>query len=245
MHALGMDYRNGEVVGRHCHAEDQLIFATSGVMHVISDQGDWVIPSGYALWLPAAVGHEIRMAGEVCMRTLLLAAQAECCQVIAVPALLRELILAAARLLDEQAEPLVEPLRALVLRELAGARRVDSHIPMPQLPRLRDLCERLLADPARELSLEQCGVLLNMSSRNVARLFQRELGMTFIDWRTRSRMILSQQRLIAGAPILHVALEHGYQNASAFAAVFKRILGYSPRDCRTATTGLGTGDTLH
>ena len=185
------------------------------------------------------------MAGEVCMRTLLLPAQAARCQVIAVPALLRELILAAARLLDEQVEPLVEPLLALVLRELSGAARVDSHIPMPQLPRLRDLCERLLVDPAQELSLEQCGVLLNMSSRNVARLFQRELGMTFMAWRTRSRMILSQQRLIAGAPILPVALEHGYQNASAFAAVFKRTLGYSPRDCRAGAGGASAVDTLH
>lgn len=245
MQALGMDYQNAEVVGRHCHAEDQLIFATRGVMHVRSDKGDWVIPSGCALWLPAAVGHEIRMVGEVCMRTLLLPAQANRCQVIEVPSLLRELILAAARLLDAQAEPLVEPLRVLVLRELAEARRVDSHIPMPQLPRLRMVCERLLADPAQELSLEQCGVQLSMSSRNVARLFQRELGMTFLEWRTRSRMILSQQRLIEGAPILHVALEHGYQSASAFAAVFKRILGYSPRDCRTGAQAAHASETRH
>ncbi len=36
--------------------------------------------------------------------------------------------------------------------------------------------------------------------------------------------MLSQQCLADGQPILNVALEHGYQSASAFAAMFKRIL---------------------
>ncbi|MFK3972938.1 AraC family transcriptional regulator [Pseudomonas sp. NPDC087358] len=232
MEALGMDYRHGEWIGRHCHAEDQLIYATQGVMQVRTERGNWIIPSGHALWVPAGVGHEIRMSGDVCMRTLLLPAQERPCQVIEVPALLRELILAAQRLLIPDSTPLAGHLRALVLHELVNARRVVSHIPMPRLPRLLQLCERFLDDPAQDLSLDECGVRLNMSARTVARLFQRELGMTFAEWRTHARMILSQQRLTDGAPILHVALEHGYQSASAFAAVFKRVLGYTPRACR-------------
>ncbi|MNE44702.1 Cupin domain protein [compost metagenome] len=69
MHALGMDYRHGEVVASHCHAEDQLIYAANGVMRVCSDGGNWVIPRGQALWIPAGVSHEVRMQGEVAMRT--------------------------------------------------------------------------------------------------------------------------------------------------------------------------------
>lgn len=232
MEALGMDYRHGEWIGSHCHAEDQLIYASQGVMQVRTERGNWIIPSGHALWVPAGVAHDIRMCGDVCMRTLLLPAQQRPCQVIEVSALLRELILAAQRLLNPHRTPLAEHLRALMSHELLNARRVASYIPMPRLPRLLELCERFLDDPAQELSLEACGLRLNMSARTVARVFQRELGMTLAEWRTQARMLLSQQRLADGVPILHVALEHGYQSPSAFAAVFKRVLGYTPRDCR-------------
>ena len=64
----------------------------------------------------------------------------------------------------------------------------------------------------------------------MARLFQRELGMSYGEWRARARVMLSQQCLAQGQPILNVALEHGYQSASAFTAMFKRILGYAPSD---------------
>jgi AraC-like DNA-binding protein len=58
--------------------------------------------------------------------------------------------------------------------------------------------------------------------------------MNFGDWRTRVRMVLSLQRLIAGASVLEVALEHGYQSPSAFSQTFKRVLGQLPSQYRAA-----------
>ncbi|HEN8801784.1 TPA: helix-turn-helix transcriptional regulator [Pseudomonas putida] len=227
MQALGMDYRHGDEIASHCHAEDQLVYAASGVMRVSSEGGNWVIPGGHALWVPAGVSHAVRMQGVVCMRTLLLDAGIDRCQVIVVSGLLRELVLAASRMLDLRDG---EHARALILCELAAARRIDAFVPTPQHPRLGAWCERFMQDPAQDLTLEQCGAQLNMSARSVARLFQRELGMSYGEWRARARVMLSQQCLAEGKPILNVALEHGYQSASAFAAMFKRILGYAPSD---------------
>ncbi|WP_313295064.1 helix-turn-helix transcriptional regulator [Pseudomonas sp.] len=230
MQTLGMDYGHGEVVASHCHADDQLVYAARGVMRVHSDDGSWVIPCGHALWVPAGVSHEIRMEGEVSMRTLLLSSRVEQCQVIVVSGLLRELILAASRMLGQRDEAFGEHVRALIQRELEAAQRINAYVPMPRHARLRAWCERFLDDPAQDLTLEQCGEQLSMSSRSVARLFQREVGMSYGEWRARARMMLSQRCLADGMPIINVALEHGYQSASAFAAVFKRILGYTPSD---------------
>ena len=232
MQALEMDYGHGEEVASHCHAEDQLIYAASGVMRVSSEGGSWVIPGGHALWMPAGVSHAIRMEGVVCMRTLLLEARIERCQVIVVSGLLHELILAASRMLDLRDG---EHVRALIRLELATARRIDAFVPLPHQAKLRAWCERFLQDPAQDLTLEQCGAQLNMSARSVARLFQREVGMSYGEWRARARVMLSQQCLADGQPILNVALEHGYQSASAFAAMFKRILGYAPSDWQNST----------
>lgn len=234
MQTLEMDYTHGDVVASHCHAHDQLIYAASGVVHVSSERGNWVIQGGHALWMPAGVSHGIRTEGRVSMRSLLLEAQVETCQVIVVSGLLRELILAASRMLGVQDG---DHVRALILAELAGAVRIDTFIPMPRHARLRTWCERFLQAPAQDLTLEQCGQQLNMSARNVARLFQRELGMSHGQWRARARVMLSQQCLAAGQPILTVALDHGYQSASAFAAMFKRILGYAPSQCQNPRPG--------
>jgi len=227
MQTLEMDYAPGDHVASHCHAHDQLIYAASGTVHVSTDSGSWVIHGGNALWVPAGVSHAIVMEGVVSMRSLLLAPHVDHCQVIVVTGLLRELILAASRMLGIREG---EHVRALILGELAHARRIDTFIALPTHPRLRAWCERMLQAPAEEHALEQCATGLNMSTRNVARLFQRELGMSHGQWRARARVMLSQQCLAAGRPIINVALEHGYQSPSAFAAMFKRILGYAPSD---------------
>ncbi|WP_411561842.1 AraC family transcriptional regulator [Pseudomonas shirazensis] len=234
MQTLGRDYQHGEHVAHHCHGEDQLIYAASGIMRVSSDGGNYVIPGGHALWVPAGVNHAITMQGQVRMRTLLLEAHIDRCQVIVVSGLLRELILAASHLPDRQDG---EHIRALIKHELANAAHLDAFVAMPQHARLRAWCERFLDNPAQDLTLEQCGTQLNLSARSVARLFQREVGMSYGEWRTRARVMLSQQKLAEGKPILTVALEHGYESASAFAAMFKRTLGQAPSDWQLRLLG--------
>lgn len=78
-------------------------------MTVQAGKGLWVVPSSYALWVPAGMDHAIRMSGQVEMRTLYIAqAQmqhaSEECRVLFVLPLLRELILRAmhiSKLYDE------------------------------------------------------------------------------------------------------------------------------------------------
>ncbi|MBJ9976448.1 helix-turn-helix transcriptional regulator [Pseudomonas sp. S75] len=225
MHALEMDCRAGEHIASHCHTEDQLLYAADGVIRVSTERGDWVVPAGHALWVPSGVSHALHLHGAVCLRTLLLARQAERCQLLVVSGLLRELILAASSMLGLHEG---EHARALIRHELGTARRIDGFVAMPRHRRLQAWCERFLDDPSQDLSLQACGEQLNMSARNVARLFQRELGMSYGEWRARARVMLSQPHLAAGRPVLAVALEHGYQSASAFTAMFKRILGHAP-----------------
>ncbi|EIK95830.1 AraC family transcriptional regulator [Pseudomonas sp. M47T1] len=232
--ACADDYVSGEVIAAHCHAQVQLIHATAGVMRVTTAQGSWVVPPGHALWLPAAMEHEIRMTGDVQMRTLFIDPSAlgfavSSCQVVQVSTLVRELILAAIGGLGAaHREGRDQFLLGLLFAELQVAPPVATHVPLPSQPRLKALCEAFVADPSQESTLQHWADHSSMSSRTLARLFQRELGMTFGEWRTRTRLILSLQRLVSGASILEVALEHGYQSPSAFSAMFKRQLGHAP-----------------
>ncbi len=54
----------------HSHERAQLIFAAHGAMLIATREGSWAVPPQRAVWMPGGVTHEIRMAGDVAMRTL-------------------------------------------------------------------------------------------------------------------------------------------------------------------------------
>ena len=91
---LAENYPHGERIAPHCHNRAQLIHALSGVITVNSSQGCWVVPPGRGVWVPAAVEHDLKMAGQVRMRTLFVASDARpdlplTCRVVDIPPLLR------------------------------------------------------------------------------------------------------------------------------------------------------------
>lgn len=238
LQALAYDHHDGEEILPHCHAQAQLLHSICGVMLVGAAQKTWVVPPGHALWVPPGTEHQVRMVGSVRMRTLFMPASTwpwggQHCQLIEVTPLLRELLVAASGLLSGQ-EHRRRCLHELLLVEMDAAQIVAIHLAMPRDLRLLRLCNAVIAAPADETGMEGWAQRLNISSRTLARLFQRELGMNFGDWRTRVRMVLSLQRLVAGASVMEVALEHGYQSPSAFSQTFKRILGHLPSHYQAA-----------
>ena len=62
-----------------------------------------------------------------------------------------------------------------------------------------------------------------------ARLFQRELGVSFSQWRQQAVLARAIPLLSQGRPLAQVARELGYQSQSAFSAMFRRAFGESPR----------------
>ena len=131
--------------------------------------------------------------------------------VVAVPGLLRELILA----LSEDDEPYDDNGRSgliarLIEDELARAKAVSLHVHLPTDPRLHAVCAGLIADPSDRRTLEEWSETSGASPRTMARLFERELKMSFNQWRQR------------------VAEQHGYRSASAFSAAFRKAMGYAP-----------------
>lgn len=231
---MASDHLDGEYIAAHQHRRAQLVHAISGVMTIGCPQGRWMVPSGRAVWVPPNTAHEIRIAGAVKMRTVFVESAAcgglpEICEVIEVSMLLREAVIAAVDIpFDYQLGGRDERVMQLILDELEAAPRLPMQLAMPRHPRLADLCAKLIAEPALEMGLEDAARELCVSSRTLSRLFHREVGMSFPDWRRHTRLLLSLPRLAAGVSIFEVALEHGYDSPSAFAAVFKRTLGVAP-----------------
>ncbi len=233
--AMPKDFPSGHHIARHSHERGQLLYATRGVMRVATDQGTGVVPPQRALWIPPGVEHEIRMSGAVAMRTLYIAANTAAaalpadCQVIEVSELLRALILAA---MEEPVEydsgSRGEAIAQLLLHELRGVAVVPLHLPLPQDARLQAICRRMQENLGSELDLETLARDAGMSSRSLARLFQRETGMGFLAWRQQARLAEALAQLSTGKPVALVASDLGYASPAAFTAMFRRSLGTTP-----------------
>jgi AraC-like DNA-binding protein len=241
---LTRDYPASQVIPVHSHNQDQLVYASRGVMTVRTSDGAWVVPTHRAVWIPASVPHTICMSGMVAMRTLYLeprlakALPRGCCVVNVTP-LLRELILHACTLLTlkktNQAE---RHLIDLIIDQLGTIRTVPLQLPNPGDPRALKVARALLADPGDRRSLSRLCKTGGAGKRTVQRLFQREVGMTFNKWRQQLRLMQALRLLAEGAKVTHVALESGYGTPSAFISMFKKTLGTTPTlYFRTKETG--------
>lgn len=228
------DFPPGHTTGRHLHERDQLVHGESGLLTVRADHGAWMVPPGYAVWVPAGVVHDVRAATAAAFRTLYLRRDAGVpvgihCRVVQVPPLVRALIGRVCRLPADY--PIKGPearLVAVLADELITLPPAPLDLPMPSDPRAIAVANVLLAAPADNRDLAQWGRLVGASNRTLARLFQRDCGMSFGRWRQRRRLLAALERLAAGESVTMVALDLGYANPSAFIVMFRRALGVSP-----------------
>ncbi len=232
--AMSKRFADGFVIPRHVHPRDQLLYATSGIMRLRTDREAWIVPRENAVYIPSGTHHSISMHSEVDMRTLYIDTKAIDARpvsltVVAVSNLLRELILALSQ------EPVAyEPdsranlLAKLIEHEIAQARALSLNVPLPSDPRLQRLCAELLANPSDRRTLDGWSEVAGASTRTLARLFERDLGMSFVRWRQRIRFHNALEALARGEPISQVARQQGYHSASAFSAAFGKVMGRPP-----------------
>ena len=64
--------------------------------------------------------------------------------------------------------------------------------------------------------------------KTIERLFVAETGMTPARWLRQVRVLHAITRLAAGEKVGTVALDMGYESASAFSYMFRRAIGASP-----------------
>ena len=124
-------------------------------------------------------------------------------------------------------------LRALqrALDEIQSLPRERLGLPMPQDARLQRIAHALIHDLADNRRMEQWAEWAAISPRTLSRRFVDETGFSFAEWRQQARLLRALEMLAADVPVTTVALELGYDNVSAFIAMFKRAMGTTPGRC--------------
>jgi AraC-like DNA-binding protein/quercetin dioxygenase-like cupin family protein len=228
---VARDLNASEQLAAHSHAWGQVTYALDGVVRVTSGNSSWIVPPQRAIWIPPLAMHEVATLEKARLRALYVHAdvapfRGAQCEVLEVSTLLRELIVALA--LADAGEARESILASLILDELARSATLPIRVALPDDKRLRLLCETLIAEPASPLTLDEWAARVGASGRTLARLFERELGMSFGQWRQQVRLAHAAPLIARGMPLSRVAAELGYASQSAFSAMVKKTFGQSP-----------------
>jgi len=211
-----------------------------GVLTVGTDAGVWVVPASHAVWVPPNQRHSLRSHGAFDGHSVYVAESAcvtlppRACAIRCTP-LLREAVARAATWDARAFDAPRQRVADVIVDELRAAAPEPLGLPLPTDARLMRIARALLDDLSDPRGLDEWAAHGAVSARTLSRRFVAETGFTFADWRQRARMMRAVELLAAGHTVTATALTLGYDNVSAFIAMFRRMHGTTP--ARSARSG--------
>lgn len=219
--------------GVHTHPEHVVFFPILGTESVVVAGHPYRLTVGEGVWVPADTAHSVVRVPSSTMAAVHIdpaawGGEALTVREVGVRAALRELLI----YLMEAPIPKDQRLRAqrVCLELLADEGRREFDLVIPQDERIAPIVQALLADPADGRSIEEWAWAVSLSSRTVARVFDRTTGKTFAAWRTQLRVTRAVELLISGMPVGVVAGKVGYASVGAFSNAFQRVSGHRPHE---------------
>ena len=217
----------------------QLVYSLNGLFVVHSEAGHWVVPPATVLKLLPGLAYSIRKGDQVSVRSITLSDMLSQklgfeSRLYRLTPLLRELLeslsttpVGKSESTDSKALLLVDLLTEAGMWRDETKHRCRS---MPSDPRVAHICDYIYDNLDAPRTLQEWADELNNDTRTLHRLFIREFGMSFVQWRQQTRLMAALEWLAEGRPIMDVALDLGYQTQSAFAAMFRRNTGITPSE---------------
>ncbi|MBF6029087.1 helix-turn-helix transcriptional regulator [Pseudomonas sp. P115] len=219
--------------GLHLHQRGQLLFTQQGCTRITLDNQLCLLPPTRAAWIPSGVPHRAVMQQTVDYRSVYvspaIAAQLPTqVRVIEVSVLLRAVLepMAMAPFETDWQTGRYAHLLALCLEEIKEAAEQPMLLPLPRDKRLAPLLANLDSLPPTLQDLEK---QIGASTKTIGRIFLRETGLGYQQWRQQWRLMRVIELLATGRSIGYCAFDLGFASESALIAFFKGMTGTTPR----------------
>lgn len=232
-------YDGGEqlVTGWHFHDVHEIEYACRGTVEVQSQDGHYLLPPHQAAWIPAGLRHQTTLNARaqtlaVLFEPRLVPAAGDRIRIIAVSALLREMMLYSVRWpiarteSGAQSDSFYQVLGHVVGESLADERPLS-------LPVSTDPVVAAATDYTRahleHITVNEVTRAVGVSERTLRRLFDTHLGMSWRSYLLRARVLRAMSLLTEpDRSILDVCIAVGFEDVSAFARSFARHCGETP-----------------
>jgi AraC-like DNA-binding protein len=234
IHGLGLELESGGTIEVHRHHRGQIMTAPAGVVTVRTGGRSFVVAGKKGVWVPEGAPHEVIASTEVKMRNLQISRSLAphlpmSVSPITVSSLFGELLRSAVEGNQWFASGSREAkVLDLLVLEFSPADDLVFTVPEPRDARLRKICAALQKNPSDNKSLAEWADTAGGCTRTLERLFKKETGLTFAQWRRQIRIQDAIIRLHRGQSVTSVAYDAGYENTSSFIEMFRRVTGRTP-----------------
>ncbi|MEW6767036.1 MAG: helix-turn-helix transcriptional regulator [Pseudomonadota bacterium] len=234
IHGVGFELVSGATIETHRHHRGQVVTAPSGVVTVRIDGRSFVIAGKHGIWIPEGAPHEVVASTGVTLRNLQICRElapelpSSVCP-ITVSALFGELLATAidGKQWFNSGSREAKVVDLLVL-EFSPTNELEFAVPEPRDARLKRICAALQKDSSNNKCLADWADTAGGCTRTLERLFKKETGLTFAQWRRQIRIRDAIIRLHLGQSVTSVAYDAGYENTSSFIEMFRRVTGRTP-----------------
>lgn len=217
--------------GRHSHCRHQLLFSAAGCITIELEHTLCVLPPRRAAWIPAGTVHRALMRGVMAYRSLYFSTDLpfleQSLQIVEVNPLFFEVIERMAFWPWEMPAKQQRSLISVFAEELQAARSENWRLPYPVDRRLfswiNDFRKGEL--PPR---LSQLAQNVGACERTISRIFIRDTGMNYQDWRQQWRLLKAMEMLAGGFNVNQVAQQLAFASDSAFITFFRQHTGVTP-----------------
>lgn len=192
------------IVDNHQHSWGQFLYAQKGVLQVSTNNERYIVPPEQGVWIMPYVDHEVTAVTELAITSFyfaneLLPKLPKTSSVLQVSHFLKTLIIEANKILPHYCWE-----------------ETDGRL------------LRLIADPSNKHNVVEWGKIIGMSARSLSRLFKKETGLSYRQWRQRLNIQIAMSQLSAGKSATSIALTLGYESPSAFIHMFKKNTATTP-----------------
>ncbi len=219
---------------RHQHKKAQLLYTVRGVINCEVEEAVWIVPPHCAVWIPGGLPHTVFGSGEVeCISLFIKPPESpslpnECCT-ITVSNFFRHLLMRTNELPElYDVDGPDGRVMSVIFDELAVAPVEGLRLPIPSDSRLKKLTDLLIAAPADRSTVAEWASRVALSERSLSRMLAKEVGMSFGRWRRQLHVILALRLLSTGQTVQAVAMDLGYESASSFMTMFRKMVGKPP-----------------
>lgn len=218
----------------HAHPRAQLIYATNGVMNVVVENQIWVVNPLQGLWIPGEIEHQVSFQKDVNLYSVFIdpsftAELPSTTFSFDISVFLKQLLF---KIISFESSDVISASQRRImdvfLDELALIQPSATFLPTSNHSVLSKVVQLLLNDVAGKYTIDYYAEISCMSSRTLSRLFIKELGMNFSDWRIRLKLLEAIKRLGEKQSVKEIAFDLGYETTSAFIFMFKKHLGKTP-----------------
>jgi AraC-like DNA-binding protein len=241
-------YDGGEqlVTGWHFHDVHEIEYACRGMVEVKTAAGHYLLPPHQAAWIPAGLRHQTTLsAGVQTLAVLvepgLVPAAGDRVRILAVSALLREMMLYSVRWPVSRAESGVEADAFFRALAYVVAEALDDEWPL-HLPVSDDPVVTAATDYTRAhlgyVTLSEVTRAVGVSERTLRRIFSTQLGLSWRSYLLRARVLRAMALLAQpDRSVLEVSIAVGFDDAGAFARSFARHCGETPSAYKRRISG--------